>query len=76
MVICRCHNHSIAAELIKQGYTFSVFPIGYPDTAVICDHEKCLCPARVWLDNDDHAHYDSGRRIFNISSNQLKVKVI
>jgi hypothetical protein len=75
VVICRCHNHA-GAELVKLGYIFSVHPIGYPDTAVICGIKGCQCPALVWLKKEDLAAYQASKRIFDIPNQALKVKTI
>lgn len=76
MAISRCHNCGKPTKNVKEEYKASVHPIGYPDTAAICGSNHCYCPGLVWLTAGELAEYRKGRRIFELKTNSVRIKVI
>jgi len=76
MAMSRCQNCGKSTKNVKEVYKASVYPIGYPDTAVICGKEGCQFPGLVWLTAKDLSDYEKGKRIFKVHTNTVKVKVI
>ena len=77
MAISRCQNCGRPTSGVKQEYVASVYPIGYPDTAVICGAGKgCHYPGLVWLTTREYSQYQQGVRIFELPTNAIRVRVV
>lgn len=77
MAMVRCGNCGKPTQGAKRTYVFSVQPVGYPATAVICGRSGCVNPGLVWLEpKEDVAYKNNGQRIFSTPSNTAKIKVI
>ncbi len=73
MALCRCIKHHSPPKSPK--YVAHAYPVGYPDTAVICGRKECHEVAVVWLDDTELTCYQSGQRVFGGPSNMTKMKV-
>lgn len=60
---------------IRRTYVTSVQPLGYPETAAICGRAGCERPGLVWLDEQDKAEYERGKRVFSVPNAAVKIKV-
>jgi hypothetical protein len=76
MAISMCHNCAINGGVISAKTFFSAFPIGYPDTSVLCSGSKCISPGMILLENKEPSEYQAGSRIFKLAGGKVKVRVI
>jgi hypothetical protein len=72
MAQARCDIHPPRAQ---KAFERSVVPTGYPNSCILCGHDGCLKPARVWLDEAEARQYLRGHRVFQLPSNGVKFKV-
>lgn len=76
MALVRCERHSPPdKKRTKKNYVKSVYLVGFPDTAVICGIKNCDKPGLVWLTDSELQEYNKGRRIFELDTHTIKVKV-
>lgn len=74
MALVRCREkHGHPKGRGGRVYVGYVLPIGYPETAVVCG--RCDRPGVVWLDESDAEAFRQGRRVFEVGSNAVKVRV-
>lgn len=72
MALSRClKNHSWPQGRTTQ-YMGYVFPIGYPQTSLICG--RCDEPGVIWLNDSEVKAYQSGERIFDGPNNFTRMK--
>jgi len=74
MALVRCEKHGYPKGRTTD-YVRSVEPVGYPDTAVVCGLKGCDHPGLVWLTQEEDAAYAVGRRIFQLPTYAVKIKV-
>lgn len=74
MALSRClekHSHPQGRRMHYTGY---VYPMGYPDSALICGNPECDNPGVIWLNQEEEGDYRNGRRIFDGPNNFTKMK--
>ncbi len=72
MALVRCENHK--PDSLKGGpYVAAHVPPGHPNSGLICGRPDCSNPGAVWLKADEEQQYQSGARIFEVSSNVTKL---
>ena len=74
MAIAKCESCGRPAGSKRQ-YVQPVKPLGFPDSAVLCNSSGCLKPALLWLDHDEVAQYQRGERIFTPITGAIKIRV-
>lgn len=72
MAIVRCEVHPPKGR--KRSYVASVFPVGYPETAMVCGTASCEAPGLIWLEDWEKADYDRGVRIFHSFTGTMKMR--
>ncbi len=60
----------------KRNYVQAVRPIGYPDSAALCNSSGCFKPAMIWLDEAEEREYSAGERIFMPITGAIKIRVL
>lgn len=77
MALARCPSHPPEGQLepispdipsLKEPYTQSKEPEGYPNRALLCGHAGCREPALVWLTEHEAIAYHFGDREFSQAS--------
>lgn len=58
-----------------ESYVAAVEPLGYFLTAAVCGSRGCERPALIWLTAKEKARFDTGERVFGLSSPAIKVRV-
>jgi hypothetical protein len=53
-------------------YIGYVFPVGYPETALICG--RCDKAGTIWLNEDEISAYQNGKRIFEGPNNFTRMR--
>ncbi len=72
MALCRCIESHRWPKGLKREYIAYVFPVGYPNTALICG--RCDNPGAIWLEKTEEDAYQKGERIFEGPNNFAKMK--
>ena len=71
----RCEVHHPHGR--RRRYVATVYPVGYPQTALICGSSACDAPALIWLELEEKARYDRGERIFEaFAGSMMKVQAV
>lgn len=73
MAIGRCSSHGAPRRTKKGVYVGHHFPVGHPNSGLICGVPSCENIAEIWLKEDEEKEYRSGRRIFGIHTHTAKV---
>lgn len=55
---------------------FTVEPIGFPHSALVCGSRGCEQPAFVWLEGAEKMDFDSGVRVFAVGDGHARVRAI
>lgn len=76
MAIARCQSCPVPKankppDYSKQPY----YPVGYPQSGLVCGTENCEQDAVIWLKLDEEAEYKNGQRIFDLRTNSAKVRL-
>jgi hypothetical protein len=71
--ITRCEECGIPAGMIQKYSTKKYFPVGYPDSGLVCGTSQCRNYAIVWLTLEDEEMYCRGERVFNMDTATAKV---
>lgn len=74
MAIAKCEQQSPPMGIVRQ-YVRQVEPVGYPNTAVVCNASGCNNPALIWLDREEERDYNNSERIFNMITGAIKIAV-
>lgn len=75
MAIARCQKCGEPQGRTNK-YVRSVHPVGYPDTSSICGAKGCDEAAIIWLNEIESAAHEKGRRVFDLPTKAIKVKVV
>jgi hypothetical protein len=77
MAIVKCELCGKPTISVKPpGYSKAPhFPVGHPESGVICGKDDCENPGLVWLKLDEESSYRNGQRVFGIHTKTAKVKV-
>jgi hypothetical protein len=51
------------------------FPVGHPNSGVVCGTVACENDAVIWLKADEELEYEKGQRVFGIHTHTAKVRV-
>lgn len=73
--IARCEQCGIPAGMIQKYSTKKYFPVGYPDSGLVCGTSQCRSHAIVWLSLEDEQTYSTGERVFHMDTATAKVKL-
>jgi hypothetical protein len=74
VAIVRCQKHK--PEVTKgEEYVGEYDPAGHPASGLICGRKDCTEPGGVWLTAPESQAYESGERIFELSTRAAKVRV-
>jgi hypothetical protein len=73
--IARCEQCGIPAGMIKTCSTKKYFPVGYPESGLVCGISQCRNHAIVWLTLEDEEIYSRGERVFGMDTTTAKVKL-
>jgi len=78
MAIARCEKCGRPTKHVKPpGYSEkSYFPVGHPQSAVVCGRPDCDNPALIWLKLDEERNYQSGLRVFGMETHTVKIRVV
>ena len=73
MALAKCEGCGVP----KAGFKYVTFrtPLDYPKTAVICGSRGCENPALIWLTKVEEHYYELGKRVFELSIRNAKVRV-
>jgi hypothetical protein len=76
MAIARCQFCPMPVakkppEYSKQSY----YPVGHPQSGVVCGSKNCENDAVIWLKLDEEAEYKSGQRVFDLRTDSAKVRL-
>lgn len=72
--VARCEQCGIPAGLIKQYSTKKYFPIGYPESGLVCGSSQCRNYAIVWLTLEEEERYSKGERVFGMNTEKVKLQ--
>jgi len=72
LVRCDLIDHRPSDE---HGYSHTVNPIGYPNTAAVCGRPECSNPGRVLLKDAEWKLYQNGQRVFEGPNRFTKIQV-
>jgi hypothetical protein len=50
------------------------FPVGHPNSGVVCGTSNCENPAAVWLTEEEDGFYKKGKRVFPITGGHNATK--
>jgi hypothetical protein len=75
MALARCEDCGVPDGRTKTYSGKRYFPIGFPQSGVICGKPRCENSAIVWLTFEEENQYEKGLRIFTMASNTAKVKI-
>lgn len=65
MAYSRCLvHHSPPKTRTRPPCTKYAYPVGYPNSALICGIPYCTNQGVIWLDSEEQLKYQSGIRIF------------
>lgn len=75
MAIARCETCGCPDG--RKGNVYSTvprYPIGHPESGVICGTPDCLNPGIVWLTDWEETEYQQSRRTFRITGRHMAAK--
>ena len=75
MAIARCDRCGPPRSTKSGTYVGHHFPVGHPNSGVICGRLGCTNVAVVWLKEDEEKAYQAGERVFQIHTQTAKVKL-
>jgi hypothetical protein len=78
MAIARCEKcgKPTASSVKPPGYSERpYFPVGHPASGIVCGKPLCANDGLIWLKADEVQMYQRGRRIFNLLTQAVKVRV-
>jgi hypothetical protein len=74
MAIAKCESCGQPTGT-KRTYVQTAKPLGYPQSALLCNASDCFNPAVLWLDRDEAGAYSKGERIFSPITGAVKIRV-
>lgn len=74
VAIARCEQCGVPAGRFQNYSTKKYFPLGYPQSDLICGSSRCRNHAVVWLTFYDEEMYRNGERIFSMDTT-TKIKL-
>jgi hypothetical protein len=78
MAIVRCDTcgKPTTLRVTPPGYADQpYFPVGHPNSGVVCGTVGCENPGLVWLKKDEQQEYVAGTRVFSMVTRTTKVRV-
>lgn len=77
MAIARCEKCGRPNKNVKPpGYSEKpYFPVGHPNSGVVCGTPPCDNPALLWLKLDEERDYQKGLRVFGMKTHTVKIRV-
>ncbi len=77
MALSRCfEKHSPPMGRNGNVYVDFAFPVGYPDTALVCGRPGCSHSGLVWMNKEELAAFNNGAAIFQGPNNFAQMKVL
>lgn len=74
MAIAQCEQCGVPAGTTQNYSAKKYFPVGYPNSDLICRSSECRNHAVIWLTFADEGMYRKGERIFSVD-NATKIKL-
>ena len=72
MAIMKCKAQEPKGR--TRTYAGHVYPVGFPDTALVCGATDCAASALIWLETEEKLAYDQGERVFKSFTDTMKVR--
>jgi hypothetical protein len=76
MALARCKKHPPDNTRAKSPYTAFAFPLGHPNTGLICGRKDCQNTAYLWLNASEQGRHNQGARIFQVGALAIKIQVL
>ena len=58
----------------RTEYIAYLFPVGYPNSALICGIKNCEKNGLIWINRNEMSDYEEGERIFSGLTSVVKMK--
>jgi len=73
MALSRCNQcgKPLSTKITYIGY---VYPVGYPDTALICGKVDCGNPGVIWVIQSEMNNFNRNNPVFSGPTNMAKMK--
>jgi hypothetical protein len=76
MAIARCQTCPFPKANKPPAYSKEpYYPVGYPQSGLVCGTKDCERDAVIWLKTDEEEQYINGQRVFDLRTNSAKVRV-
>jgi hypothetical protein len=76
MAVARCHTCPFPSSKTPPAYSKQpYYPVGYPQSGLVCGTKHCEKDAIVWLKLDEEELYKQGQRVFDLRTNSAKVRL-
>lgn len=76
MALIRCANCGVGPPgtgHVERNYVRSVYPVGHPESALVCGRRNCTQPGLIWLEEESQ-DYNAGERVFRLQTGTVKVR--